>query len=208
MAAVRVRPYKENEKRGQKEGHREKKRVEIKGYGNDKWAKCNSNSIPSFQQKESPPKGKSQAWGMSIVHTVRFYKTSLFIYTLGDDANRKCDIVHAGATYFTQIWLQWASIKAFVKTVFVSLVRDIIPVLLNNVLSSGNRPKQSQLPCKKIPTNNQKDGDLKNNHCKKSQTPYCRWLFIFMEVKGAMLYKNVSFLIIDKWRKLHDANVY
>lgn len=75
---------------------------------------------------------------MSIVHTVRFYKTSLFIYTLGDDANRKRDIVHARATYFTQIWLQWASIKAWgvcQNTVFVSLIRDIIPVLLNNVFS-------------------------------------------------------------------------
>ncbi len=49
---------------------------------------------------------------MSFVHMVRFYKTSLFVYTLGDDANRKRDIVHTRATYFTQIWLQWASIKA------------------------------------------------------------------------------------------------
>ncbi len=146
MADVRVRPYKENEKQGQKE----EERVESKGYGDDKWAKRNSNSIPSFKQKESPPKGKSQAWGMSFVHMVRFYKTSLFVYTLGDDANRKRDIVHTRATYFTQIWLQWASIKAWgvcQNTVFISHVRDIIHVLLNNVFSSGNGPKQSQLPC-------------------------------------------------------------
>lgn len=108
MAAVRVRPYKEKEKRGQKEKKGWRSKVTV-------MTSEQSTTVTRFHhlnKKGSPPKEKPQARGTSIVHVVPFYKSSLFIYTLGDDANRKCDLDHARATYFTQIWLQWASIKA------------------------------------------------------------------------------------------------